>query len=110
VGGPELQRHLILLTQVQGLKMPATAQIPHVQPVAVAASHKYLGIQSPLDHVGCAPLAGDHGVVAQVPPEVVSEVLRTALDLPASQRLEGIVVHDEDAARSLVVALRPGWL
>src|SRR3712207_7524957 len=41
-----------------------------------------------------APLTGDHGIVAQVPPEVVRELLRPAVDLPLPQRLEGVVVHD----------------
>jgi len=35
-----------------------------------------------LDHVGRAPLARDGGVVAEVPPEVVRQLLRAAVELP----------------------------
>src|SRR5829696_5792503 len=71
--------------------------------MTIAALQEYLGVEPAFDHVRRAPLAGDHGVVAQVPPEVVGEVLRTALDLPSPQRIEALVIHDEDAARSISI-------
>jgi hypothetical protein len=37
VGGPELQDYLVLLAEVQGLKVPAVAQVPNVNVVPVAA-------------------------------------------------------------------------
>src|SRR5260370_11379208 len=40
-------------------------------------------------------------VVAEVPPEVVGEILRPAVELPAAADLEGVVVDDEDAARPI---------
>src|SRR5918998_3430164 len=71
--------------------------------MAVFPSHEFLWIESALDHVRRAPLAGDHGVVAEVPPEVVGQVLRSPIDLPGAQRLEALVVHDEYASRSFAV-------
>src|SRR5918995_4897877 len=83
--------------------MTPAAQVPDVQLVTIAALQEYLGVEPALDHIRRAPLAGDHSVVAQVPPEVVGEVLRTPLDLPSSQRVEAFVVHDEDAARAISI-------
>src|SRR3712207_1356124 len=83
--------------------MTPTAQVPDVQLVTVAALHECIGVEPPFDHVRRAPLAGDHGVVAQVPPEVVGEVLWTALDFPASQGLKALVIHDEDATRAIPI-------
>ena len=37
MGGPELQDYLVLLAEVQGLKVPAVAQVPNVNVVPVAA-------------------------------------------------------------------------
>src|SRR5215212_1399795 len=83
--------------------MTPTAQVPDVQPVTVAALHEYLGVEPAFDHVRRAPLAGDHGVVAQVPPEVVGEVLWAAIYFPAPQGLKALVVHDEDTAWALPI-------
>ena len=38
-----------------------------------------------------------------MPPEVVGELLRAAVYFPASQGLEGVVVHDEDATGAVAV-------
>src|SRR3712207_2478474 len=83
--------------------MTPTAQIPDVQLVTISALQEYLGVEPAFDHVRRAPLAGDHGVVAKVPPEVVGEVLRTALDLPAPKGLKALVIHHEDTARAIPV-------
>src|SRR5919202_1755974 len=83
--------------------MAPAAQVPDVQLVTIAALQEYLGVEPALDHIRRAPLAGDHGVVAQVPPEVVGEVLRSPLYLPSPQGVETLVIHDEDAAGTLPV-------
>src|SRR5262249_27565516 len=59
--------------------------------------------ESVLEGVGRAPFAGDHRVVAEMPPSIVAELLRPAVDLPASERLETLVIQHEDAARRLAV-------
>src|SRR5690606_6996035 len=70
---------------------------------AVLAAQQQLRVHAVLDHVRRAPLAGDHRVVAQVPPEVVRELLRAPLLLPAPLHLERLVVQHEDAARAVAV-------
>src|SRR5262249_18667642 len=83
--------------------MPALGEIPEVQLAPVFAAEQNLGNEAVLEHVWLAPFARHHGVVAEVPPAVVGELLRAALDLPAAERLEGLVVDDENAARPLAV-------
>src|SRR6266852_5898803 len=53
-----------------------------------------------LEHVGCAPLAGDRDVVPEGPPEVVGEKLWAAVDLPLAEHVEAIVVEQENSARA----------
>src|SRR5215207_10295498 len=79
------------------------AQVPDVHLVAVAAPHEDLRVYPILDHVRQAPLAADHGVVGQVPPEIVGKLLRAAIYLPAPQGLKGLVIHDEDTPRPVPV-------
>ena len=50
---------------------------------------------------GRRPLARHHVIARQVPPEIIVQFLRTAIDLPPSEDLEGLAVHDEDAGRSI---------
>src|SRR5690606_15875746 len=98
VGGAQFQRHLVLVAQVDLLDVAAPAQVPEVQPVPVLAAEQQVGVDAVLDHVRGAPLGGDRDVAGEVPPEVVGQVLRAAVDLPAAQHLEGVVVQDGDAA------------
>ena len=70
---------------------------------AVFAAEQDLRNEPVLERVGRAPFAGDHGVVAEMPPGVVGELLRPAIDLPAAERLEALVIHHEHAARRLAV-------
>src|SRR5918994_705250 len=94
---------MILTAQIQGLKMTPTAQVPDMKLMTIAALQEYLGVEPALDHVWRAPLAGDHGVVAQVPPEVVGEVLRSPIDFPAPQGIKAFVIHHEDTARAISI-------
>ncbi len=96
----------MLRPQVDLLQVPAAAQVEEVQPVPVPLAEQQLADQPVLDHRRRAPLAGDHDVGAQVPPEVVGEVLRPALLLPAAEHLERVVVEQGDAARPLVAVRR----
>ena len=65
------------------------------------------GLSAVLDHVGRAPFAGDRDVLAEVPPEVVSEILRAAIDLPPAEHVEALVIEQEDSARAVAVRERP---
>ena len=73
------------------------AQIPEMDGVAVFVAEQVLGHDAVLELRRQAPFAGHHVVARQVPPEVVMQLLRAAIDLPAAADVEGLAVHDEDA-------------
>ena len=75
-----------------------------MQLMAVLAAGQQVEVRPLLDHIGGAPFAGDRDVVAQMPPEVVTEKLRPAIDFPAAEHLKALVIEQKDSAGS--VALR----
>ncbi len=99
----QLEDQLVLLAEVDLLQVLALGEIPEVQPAAVLAAEQHFRHEPVLERVGRAPFAGHHGVVAEMPPDVIGELLRPAIDLPAAERLEALVIHHEDAARRLAV-------
>ena len=105
---PELEHELVLVAEVDGLQMLALLQIPEMQPPAVFGAKQHFRDQPVLECVGRAPLAGDQRVVAEVPPGIISEILRPAIHLPLPEHVEGLVIHQEDAARSLALAVAEG--
>jgi hypothetical protein len=76
----QLEDHLLLRAELEPLLVLARAQVPDVQRVAVAAGQQRLGVEPLRDHAGRTPLARDHRVEAEVPPEVVVQVLRRRVD------------------------------
>ena len=84
--------------------MSALAQIPNVKLVAVTAFEKNVGVDAVANHVGRTPLARHHGVVAQVPKEVIREVLRAAVHFPLAQHVEAVGVHGENPARAIAAS------
>ena len=103
--GAQLEDELVLVAEVDGLQVLALVQIPEVQPPAILGAEQHLRDQAVLERVGRAPFAGDQRVVAEMPPGVVGEMLRAAIDLPLAAHVEGLVVHQEDAARALALAV-----
>ena len=103
--GPQLEHQLVLVAEVDGLQVLAGVQVPEVQPAAVLGAEQNLGNEAVLEGIGRAPLARHHGVVPEMPPGVIGEVLRAAIHLPLAQHVEGLVVHQEHAARSLALAV-----
>src|SRR5260370_1837823 len=51
------------------------------------------------------PLARHHVIAWQVPPEVIVQGLGTTIDLPASEDIECLAVHDEDSRRPIGAVL-----
>jgi hypothetical protein len=98
----------VLGAEVELLHVPPPLHVPDVQPVAVLVAEQELRVHARLDHVRRAPLAGDHAVVAEVPPEVVGELLRAAVALPCALDLERVVVEDEDAAGTVAIRVAEG--
>ena len=71
--------------------------------MAVFVAQQEVGLQAVFDHVRRAPLAGEHGVETEMPPEVVMEYLRAAIHLPLAQHVERFAVEHEDAAGTVAV-------
>src|SRR5215469_17043222 len=67
----------------------------------VASLEENLGVDTGLDHSRRSPFAGDQGVVAKVPPEIVMKKLRTAINFPFAQDVETFRIENENAARSI---------
>src|SRR5262245_65644451 len=85
--------------------MLARVQIPEVQPPAILGAEQDFRNQAVLESIRCAPLARHQGVVTEMPPRIISEVLRAAVDLPLAAHVEGLVIHHEHAARALALAV-----
>src|ERR1700756_1465158 len=81
--------------------MTSLVQVPDMNLVAILAGQQQLRIGAVLDHVRRTPFRGDHGVVSEVPPEVVCELLRAAIMFPGPLQLEGVSVHQENATRAV---------
>ena len=103
VSGSQLEHHLLLGAEIELLQMTSPAHIPHVQLASVLAGEQQLGIDSVFHHVGCAPGAADHRVEPEVPPDVVRQFLRSAIELPSSTNLERLRIEQERAARTVAV-------
>src|SRR5215218_2517506 len=106
VGRADLQDHLMLVAEVDPLGQGALAQAPEVEVVAEPPPEQVFWVQAVLDHRGGGPLGGDHGVVVQVPPDVLGEVLLAPVVLPGADDVEGVVVQQGDPAGA-VVAVGP---
>src|SRR3954452_21506415 len=83
--------------------MTPLAQIPDVQLVAVAATQQNFRIHSILHHAGRSPFAGEDGVESQVPPEVISQLLRATIQLPLPEHIEALLIHHENSAGTAAV-------
>ena len=105
VGRSQLQNHLLLGSELQCLKVASIVEIPDVQRVAVPAGEEQLRVHAVLHHVRRAPLAGDHDVATEVPPEVVGEILGAALALPSAFDLEGLRIDHEDSTRTVAFTI-----
>src|SRR6516164_4351008 len=80
-------------------------EIPEMQLVAVFPGEQELGNEAVLEHVRRAPLAGHHRVVAEMPPHVVGELLRSTVDFPAAEHVKGLVIHQQNAAGYLSLGI-----
>src|SRR5258705_5557430 len=81
------------------------AQIPEVKMSTVLAIKKELWHQPVFDHVRCAPLAGNHRIVSEVPPKIVSQKLWSTINFPLTQHLERIMIQKKHATRSFAFGI-----
>src|SRR4051794_38091949 len=78
--------------------MATLVQIPDMNLVAVLSSQQQFGVGAVFHHVRRAPFGRNHRVVPQVPPEVVSQLLRATILFPRTLQLECVRIHQENAA------------
>src|SRR5262245_54105936 len=83
--------------------MTPLVQIPHMQLVSVAAAQQNFRIHPVLHHAGRSPFACDDGVESQMPPEVIREFLRSAVQFPLPEHVEALWIHHENSARTAAV-------
>src|ERR1700716_3724545 len=68
--------------------------------MTVSAIQKMIGLQPLFYPVRSTPFAADQCVMAQMPPEIVRQLLRSTIDFPASEHVEVIMINKEDSAWS----------
>ena len=88
--------------------MPAAAEVPDVDRLAISLVGERLEVQSILDDVRRSPLARDHHVMSDMPPEVIRELLRAPIDLPSAEGLEGVVVEKKYPAGAAAIGRAEG--
>jgi len=91
--------------EIDSLDVAPGPQIPEVDPMAVFVGEQIFRHDAVLELRRQCPLARHHVVARQVPPEVIMQGLRTAIELPPSEHLKGLAIHDEDAGRSVGAVL-----
>src|ERR1700732_2410407 len=105
VSGPHFQRHLMVGAEIDRLDVSPLPKIPEVNPMAILVGEQILRHDPVLELRWQRPLARHHVIAWQVPPEIIMQRLRAAIDLPPSENLECLAVHDEDARRSISTIL-----
>ena len=98
---PHLEYHLVVSAEVDRLHVAPSPEIPEMDPVTVLIRKQVLWDDSVLELRRQPPFARDHVVTRQIPPEVIVQVLGSAIDLPAAEDIERLAVHDEDARRTV---------
>src|SRR5262249_12831617 len=84
----QFQNHLMFFTEINRLLVPPLSKVPNVQPVTVAAGKQMFRIEPVLQPVWDAPFTTDQCVVAEMPPEVISQFLRSTIDFPTPQHVK----------------------
>src|SRR5512132_859904 len=98
----------MFFAEVDFLQVLALGEVPEMQAPAVFAAEQNFRDETVLKRIWRAPLAGDHRVVAEMPPRIVTELLRPAIALPAAERIEALLIHDEYAAGCFAVLVSEG--
>src|SRR6516162_3753408 len=91
--------------EIDGLHVTALPQVPEVEPMTIFVRQKIFGNDPVLELWRQSPFARHHVIARQVPPEIIVELLRAAIDLPTPEHLECLAVHDENAGRALRAVL-----
>ncbi len=105
MGWAQFENELILRPEVDLLQMLAACEIPEVQSTAIARTQKHFRNQAVFKGVRRAPFAGYERVISQVPPAVVGQLLRSAVDFPAPERLEAFRIQQKNPAGRATVGV-----
>src|ERR1700733_5136348 len=100
----DFERHLVIGAEIDRLHVAPRAQLPEMEMVAVFVREQVFRNDAVLELRRQPPFARHHVVARQVPPEIVMQLLRSAVDLPTAEDLERFAIHDEDA-RGTVCAI-----
>src|SRR6266403_1761861 len=85
--------------------MPSPAQIPHMHLMPVFTAYQEIGLHTVLDHVRSAPFAAEQRVESEVPPKIVMQKLRAAVDFPLTEDFERLAIEHENAAGPVAVGI-----
>ena len=100
-----LERHQPGLAELERLLDAALAQVPEVQPAAVAPGGDVVEVEAALVGVGLAELRGGQHVLARLVPEVVVESRVRPAVLPAALDLERARVQHREPAGAVAVGV-----
>ena len=93
----------MICAEVKRFQMPPVAQIPDMNRMTVLVSEEQLGHDAVLDHFRRTPFAGDGNFPAEMPPEIVRELLWAAIDFPSPEHVEAFVIEQENSARPVAL-------
>src|SRR5580693_3346652 len=77
--GSQFENHLLFFAQFDRLQVLPPPKIPDVELVTVTAGKQVFRIDPVLDLVRNTPFTCDHRVVAEMPPEIISQFLRSTI-------------------------------
>src|SRR5690349_10177983 len=94
----QFQNHLLFLAEINRLLVLPLSKIPKVQLVTIATGKQVFRIEPVLYLVWNTPFACNQRVVAEMPPEVISQFLRSAIHFPTPQHVKIEVIQKENSA------------
>ena len=103
--GPEFEYELMLVAEIDRLQVLALVQVPEMQTAAVFRAEQDFRDQAIFESIRRAPLAGDERIMAKMPPDVIGKLLWPAIHFPLAAHLEGLVIHQKNAAWRLALGI-----
>ena len=101
----QFENELVFFAEVDLLQVLALVQVPEVQPASILAAEQHLRNEAVLERVRRSPFARHHGVVAEMPPEIIGKLLRSAIHLPLAKHVEAVGIEQEYAPGRLALGV-----
>ncbi len=99
----QFEDELVFRSKVDFLQMLAAREVPEMQATAISGAQQDLRNQPILEGIWRTPFARHEGVVAEMPPAIVGELLWAALNFPPPKRLETLLIQQKDPTRRATV-------